>query len=103
MILYQDPETGFWDRIVHGGRDIGRLRTHPPEECASEKCDIHRRPEKFWGLTLLWRYDRGIVEQVCEHGIGHPSPSEHVFQTKRGTLAELVHGCCGECCEEWYE
>lgn len=40
-----------------------------------------------------WRSDRGIMERICEHGVGHPDPDD----PKAGNKYEAVHGCDG-CC-----
>jgi hypothetical protein len=48
-----------------------------------------------------WRDDRGIIERICPHGVGHPDPDalpylDRVLGTqKAGT--EMQHGCDG-CC-----
>jgi hypothetical protein len=36
-----------------------------------------------------WRGDRGIIERVCDHGIGHPDPDDR--------NRDKIHGCDG-CC-----
>lgn len=100
--VLRDRDTGFWAALYRGGERVGRLRTHTLGDCEKELCDVHNRPWKFLDLPLVWRADRGLMEQVCGHGIGHPSPSEHAFRTRLGQDVELVHACCG-CCGEWYE
>jgi hypothetical protein len=37
-----------------------------------------------------WREDRGIMERICPHGIGHPDPDD--------PTTDKIHGCDG-CCE----
>lgn len=101
--ILQDPETGYWNQLYREDRRVGRLRTHKPGDCALDECDVHNRPQRFHDLILLWRTDRGIMEQVCKCGIGHPSPGEHAFRKTVGQEHELIHGCCGKCCEEWYQ
>jgi hypothetical protein len=40
-----------------------------------------------------WRPDRGIMERLCECGIGHPD-----FDDPKSKLPyEGIHGCCGHC------
>jgi len=41
-----------------------------------------------------WRGDRGLMERVCPHGIGHPDPDDF----KSNDKYESVHGCDG-CCQ----
>jgi hypothetical protein len=36
-----------------------------------------------------YRYDRGMTERICPHGVGHPDPDDRT--------ANGVHGCDG-CC-----
>lgn len=89
MIIHRDPDTGYWD--------VGLSRVHDPDSCAGEQCNIHNRPEKYHHLNLNWRTDRGILEQLCECGIGHPAPGSEKFLP----WYEFRHGCCGHC-TDWY-
>lgn len=42
----------------------------------------------------------GLVEQLCEHGIGHPTPqSVAEMEQRTGQQSWDVHGCDG-CCQE---
>jgi hypothetical protein len=49
----------------------------------------------------LWRYDRGLMERICPHGVGHPDPDhlDHVRRLRgdKAAVTESVHGCDG-CC-----
>lgn len=101
--LYRDPLTGFWNLFYLGAGKLGVLTTHQEDECSSERCDIHNRPEEMSNYPLQWRNDRKILEQVCKHGVGHPSPGEvsHCIREGRGRL-HLEHRCDG-CCEGWNE
>ena len=46
-----------------------------------------------------WRDDRGLMERLCQCGIGHPDPDDIAFKERMGMDArvESIHGCCG-CC-----
>jgi hypothetical protein len=44
---------------------------------------------KTW--PLHWRYDRGILERICPHGVGHPDPDD------KASASDGIHGCDG-CC-----
>ncbi len=48
-----------------------------------------------------FRYDRYLMERICEHGIGHPDPDHMAYMrmTHREEIVEEqgVHGCDG-CC-----
>jgi hypothetical protein len=71
------------------------LETHPESRCAGDVCCIHNPSDhhmRDW--QQLWRGDRGIVERLCAHGIGHPDPDD--LRVRRDP-AERVHGCDG-CC-----
>lgn len=69
--------------------------THSPSECLrDDACTIHNRSDhSMRSFPQYWRQDRGIIERICPHGVGHPDPdspwSPDSFQ--------WVHGCDG-CC-----
>ena len=63
---------------------------HDPEKCEGRWCCIHNpSPHHMHSWPQLWRDDRGIMERICPHGVGHPDPDDRT--TGR------VHGCDG-CC-----
>jgi|SRR5690625_648052 len=101
--LFRNALNGYWNIYLEGRGEISTLKTHSQEECALEECDIHNRPKEFEGFRLQWRQDRGLLEQVCEHGVAHPAPSEVAYSLKIGRdRNHLTHGCCsGLCCLEW--
>ena len=45
----------------------------------------------------FFRFDTGIMERNCSHGVGHPDPDEYLLW-KPGGWAVALHGCDG-CCE----
>ncbi len=70
------------------------LRHHTPQACCSP-CPIHAPTDHHMvGWDMNWRNDRGIMERVCRHGIGHPDPDDRKIRLgeDRG-----IHGCDG-CC-----
>ena len=74
---------------------------HDKKMCAGEHCCIHNPSDhhmKNW--PTHWRDDRGLMERLCKHGIGHPDPDDLAFK-KRNSLpdAKGIHGCDG-CCNE---
>lgn len=95
MILTQDDKTGFWNRSPGGLR----LMHHDISECVGRLCDVHNRrgsgAQAEW--PLLWREDRAIMEVICSHGIGHPTPAQVTFFEERDLSAHAIHGCDG-CC-----
>lgn len=47
---------------------------------------------------MNWRGDRGILERICPHGIGHPDPDQREFWNETGQEWQGVHGC-DACCD----
>lgn len=78
------------------------LMAHPESACVGRNCSLHNPSEHaLKDAKLHWRSDRGLMERICEHGIGHPDPDDLSF--KKQTMVDYesyafgVHGCCG-CC-----
>jgi len=71
------------------------LKVHSKDSCAGNHCPIHN-PSDHHMVTwkTCWRGDRGIMERLCEHGIGHPDPDD--FRIRNGDDPG-GHGCDG-CC-----
>jgi hypothetical protein len=68
---------------------------HSAGTCAGEFCTIHNRSDhSMRAFPQSWRGDRGIMERICPHGIGHPDPDDYKL-----TLNDYagIHGCDG-CC-----
>lgn len=83
-----------------------KLKVHDRSQCAGEFCSIHNPSNhimKDW--PTHWREDRGIMERMCECGVGHPDPDDIAFKRRMAikqfpsapTYDEGIHGCCG-CC-----
>lgn len=88
--------------LVGGQKLVG---VHRRGDCRGEFCTIHNFSDHHmvtWRQN--WRPDRGIMERICEHGVGHPDPDDYGGGTK--SAARGIHGCDG-CCvdpredEEW--
>lgn len=83
------------------GAQVGevQLRIHGPDDCLNEFCTFHNpsnHPLKE--APINFRGDTGVVERICEHGIGHPDPDHIAWRKGTGNLNGLsVHGCDG-CC-----
>lgn len=76
------------------------LVVHHPEECAGQACCIHRpsgHHMRDW--PQVWRWDLGVMERTCPHGVGHPDPDDLAYRRRRfGSCDGLdLHGCDG-CC-----
>ena len=52
----------------------------------------------LWAVDYFWRMS-GLLEDVCEHGVGHPN--RDFLKEKSPEAAEIwgVHGCDG-CCSK---
>lgn len=76
----------------------GKAHVHGPKACKGQPCVIHNHSEHKGGdLPMLLR-ETGLVEHICDHGIGHPCPDswsyfDKMYGHKPGTWG--VHGCDG--------
>ncbi len=69
------------------------ILVHRRANCQGEWCVIHRPSNHVLvHCPTHWRWDRFMMERICEHGVGHPDPDD-IAWTKQDT----VHGCDG-CC-----
>ena len=71
-----------------------QIHAHLKDDCRSAPCCIHSPTDhhmKEW--PQHWRNDRGIMERICPHGIGHPDPDDLAIRED----GEGRHGCDG-CC-----
>lgn len=78
------------------------VRVHAAGQCSGDHCCIHNPSDhhmRTWRQN--WRDDRGLMERICPHGIGHPDPDDiaHKYRTlgEAVAIAEGIHGCDG-CC-----
>jgi hypothetical protein len=77
------------------------LRTHAENsECYLLGCVIHSpSPGHMSDWPLNWRSDRGIMERICKHGVGHPDYDQAQYNIRMGLEFANTHGCCG-CCAD---
>jgi len=96
MILEQDPITGFW---TEGPDGWSLINVHDIHACSGRGCAIHDRPSdhSLASALLNWRDDRGILERICKHGVGHPDHDSALYLESIGQGVQNVHGCDG-CC-----
>lgn len=92
------PDRGSMERFDTGTGQL--VWVHPKAKCEGEYCCIHNpsdHPMKDY--PLHWRSDKGSMERICPHGIGHPDPDEMAFLKRIGSYEDHmgVHGCDG-CC-----
>lgn len=72
-------------------------KMHSVDKCAGEFCTIHNRSDhSMRSFPQRWRGDRGIMERICTHGIGHPDPDD--WRLNLGADSG-THGCDG-CCDD---
>ena len=74
--------------VLVGGQVIRNV--HYASKCIGRPCCIHNPSDhhmRSWPQNF--RQDRGMMERICPHGIGHPDPDDPTTDT--------VHGCDG-CC-----
>jgi hypothetical protein len=82
--------TGVGQNIVVHARNAG----------CDEQCVIHNPSDHVMkDFPTNWRADRGLMERMCPHGVGHPDPDDLAFKLKVDPEATHwgVHGCDG-CC-----
>lgn len=82
---------GLEEATLVGGQTIN---AHARNTCIGYWCCVHYSSNhhmRDWDQH--WRGDRGIMERICEHGVGHPDPDD----PKSSDKYESVHGCDG-CC-----
>lgn len=75
------------------------LTTHDASKCKGSHCCIHNPSDhsmRTWPLN--WRDDKGVMERICPHGIGHPDPDDAAYNISIGREYLTVHGCDG-CCD----
>jgi len=97
--IMAEMSVGVSDYIGKGGR------THTKEQCkatrkqgAPKGCVLHKPTlHKLTGSRQVMR-STTLIEDICEHGVGHPNPDSAAFLNWRdGTDTWFVHGCDG-CC-----
>jgi hypothetical protein len=102
MLLRQNKMTGFWtSACTKDGKYVGELfDVHPHDICdGPQGCAIHNRPSEhpLKNAPMFLRDDRGILERICEHGVGHPDHDSALYLESIGQILETIHLCDG-CC-----
>lgn len=78
---------------------------HSDINCVGGGCALHHpSAHHMTDWPLLWRDDRGLMERVCTHGVGHPDVDHLTYiQSIYGYdayYADALHGCDGCCLRE---
>lgn len=77
---------------LEGGQII--YNVHPQDRCAGRPCPVHNRTgHHMRAFPQHFRADRGFMERICPHGVGHPDPDE----LPPILYLAGIHGCDG-CC-----
>lgn len=89
----------IFERVVLSSDQI--IMAHSKKDC-KPPCALHSpssHPMITW--KLVYREDIGLLERVCEHGIGHPDPDSVKFLIEQMGMDEsiTVHGC-DDCCSK---
>lgn len=91
----------------HWVDDTGqKLTIHSESLYCLTRCCIHNPSDHpMRDFPRHWRGDKGIMERICPHGVGHPDPDDLAFKLyMRGPRVwhHSVHGCDG-CCKGSYD
>jgi hypothetical protein len=71
-----------------------RINAHKRGNCFGYWCSVHHQsPHHMRDWPQNWRIDRGIMERICPHGIGHPDPDD-IIQYDKYAFAHGCDGCC---------
>jgi hypothetical protein len=62
-----------------------------------EKAMKYNKPD--WAVKQIVRAS-GLIENVCEHGIGHPNRDWMALHDPDGEKGFGIHGCDGCCCKD---
>lgn len=87
------------DYLLENNEDYVIRNVHPESACdAQEACAIHKMTSHHMRhFPQHFRGDTGVMERICNHGIGHPDPDGMHYWRARGDDWAGVHGCDG-CC-----
>lgn len=88
-------------RYVTGtGEVLCNVHLETPD-CHTFGCTVHHPTDPHADWPTHWRADRGFMERICPHGVGHPDRDHLNYLRRTGgarhAAAEAVHGCDG-CC-----
>lgn len=95
--LVPDDDEMFQDIYITGdGTVLGN--THDPVLCEGRPCVIHHPSDHHMSSwPTHYRSDRGIMERICPHGVGHPDPDDLAWRASEPEINERtgggVHGC----------
>lgn len=75
------------------------IDVHRKDMCSGNCCIHNPSDHHMKDFPTHWRDDRGLMERICKHGVGHPDPDDLAYKKKMGMdiKVESVHGCCCFC------
>lgn len=74
------------------------LMHHSKSKCSGDCCLHGTSSHASCRMPRSWRYDIGIIEHMCPHGVGHPCYAGLAYANSMGQHhGDGVHGCDG-CC-----
>lgn len=75
----------------------GKLLKDHSSQMRRQKILIKKKwPPAQWAVQQIFR-DNGMIEDICEHGVGHPN---RAWLEKYPSPHNGIHGCDGCCCKE---
>ena len=83
------------------GKNAILVNIHRAELCQGRHCAIHNPSDhhmRDWSIN--WRGDKGQIERICVHGVGHPDPDDLAYHVSQGRDWIGIHGCDGCCWQE---
>lgn len=94
------------DKYYTGTKQVIDNLHQEGHDCYINGCVIHSPSQHAMiDFPTHWREDRGLMERICPHGIGHPDPDTiRFYERLRGkefASAQNIHGCDG-CCAGAY-
>jgi len=103
IVLVPDPDEDAGGLLQHEVEFLRGFKSHVESiDCTEFGCCIHNPTNhRMRSFQMNWRFDRGLMERVCSHGVGHPDPDHmnwyfRTYGAKKARI-ESVHGCDG-CC-----
>lgn len=107
--LVEHASSGPWGAQLDGPQEL--VNVHSYTQCEGRHCCLHNPSDHpLRDAPRNWRGELGIMERLCEHGIGHPDPDDLAY--RNGVIASDpdlteeekeyrtdpgIHGCDG-CC-----
>lgn len=78
---------------------VDGIKVHTQRVCQGKLCPFHNPSDHpLKNAKMHLRMDKGgLVERICEHGVGHDDPDSVAYLHPGGEMGAGIHGCDG-CC-----